>query len=67
MHTNERCSITTSRLIVVRLIHDRPILCNLRFFLQIFMKKIHEESSDLNPVTYIISNSFEEFLNMLTE
>ncbi|PAD90033.1 SMI1/KNR4 family protein [Shouchella clausii] len=27
----------------------------------------HEESSDLNPVTYIISNSFEEFLNMLTE
>ncbi|WP_420196686.1 hypothetical protein [Caldibacillus thermoamylovorans] len=27
----------------------------------------HEESSDLNPVTYYISNSFEEFLNMLTE
>ncbi|PTY87559.1 SMI1/KNR4 family protein, partial [Heyndrickxia sporothermodurans] len=27
----------------------------------------HEESSDLNPVTYTISNSFEEFLNMLTE
>ncbi|GAF65107.1 hypothetical protein BTS2_2005 [Bacillus sp. TS-2] len=27
----------------------------------------HEESSDLNPVTYTISNSFEEFLKMLTE
>ena len=27
----------------------------------------HEESSDLNPVTYTISNNFEEFLNMLTE
>ena len=27
----------------------------------------HEGSSDLNPVTSIISNSFEEFLNMLTE
>nr|WP_269431742.1 SMI1/KNR4 family protein [Bacillus sp. JCM 19034] len=27
----------------------------------------HEESSDLNPITYIVSNSFEEFLNMLTE
>ncbi|WP_368976731.1 SMI1/KNR4 family protein [Caldifermentibacillus hisashii] len=27
----------------------------------------HEESSYLNPVTYYISNSFEEFLNMLTE
>lgn len=27
----------------------------------------HEESTDLNPVTSIISNSFEEFLNMLTE
>ena len=27
----------------------------------------HEESSDLNPVTYEISNNFEEFLNMLTE
>ncbi|MGP1906853.1 SMI1/KNR4 family protein [Metabacillus sp. JX24] len=28
---------------------------------------IHEESSDLNPVTYFTSNSFKEFLNMLTE
>lgn len=27
----------------------------------------HEESSDLNPVTDIISNSFEEFLDLLTE
>lgn len=27
----------------------------------------HEESLDLNPVTYIVSNNFEEFLNMLTE
>lgn len=27
----------------------------------------HEESSDLNPVTSIISNSFQEFLKMLTE
>nr|WP_269135970.1 SMI1/KNR4 family protein [Sporosarcina cyprini] len=27
----------------------------------------HEESSDLNPITDFISNSFEEFLNMLTD
>ncbi|MEK3868317.1 SMI1/KNR4 family protein [Paenibacillus sp. FSL H7-0716] len=27
----------------------------------------HEESSDLDPVTYFTSNSFDEFLNMLTE
>ncbi|WP_338150456.1 SMI1/KNR4 family protein [Priestia flexa] len=27
----------------------------------------HEESSDLNPITYIVSNSFKEFLNMLTK
>lgn len=27
----------------------------------------HEESSDLNPITYIISNSFEEFLKTLTK
>ncbi|CAN7537495.1 SMI1/KNR4 family protein [Rossellomorea aquimaris] len=27
----------------------------------------HEESSDLNPVTYMINSSFEGFLNMLTE
>ncbi|WP_458122443.1 SMI1/KNR4 family protein [Paenibacillus sp. Z6-24] len=27
----------------------------------------HEESSDLNPVTYEVSNTFEEFLGMLEE
>ncbi|MGK0701859.1 SMI1/KNR4 family protein [Priestia flexa] len=27
----------------------------------------HEKSSDLNPITYIVSNSFKEFLNMLTK
>ncbi|GKU78139.1 SMI1/KNR4 family protein [Paenibacillus sp. L3-i20] len=27
----------------------------------------HEESSDLDPVTYFTSNNFETFLNMLTE
>ena len=27
----------------------------------------HEESSDLDPVTYYTCDSFEEFLNMLTE
>ncbi|WP_041061130.1 SMI1/KNR4 family protein [Jeotgalibacillus campisalis] len=27
----------------------------------------HEESSDLNPVTYMVSNNFEEFLSLLTE
>ena len=27
----------------------------------------HEESADLEPVTYFTSNSFEEFLTMLTE
>ncbi|WP_080874117.1 SMI1/KNR4 family protein [Oceanobacillus timonensis] len=26
----------------------------------------HEESSDLNPVTYFVSNNFEEFLKTLT-
>ncbi|MEG0528418.1 MAG: SMI1/KNR4 family protein [Longicatena sp.] len=27
----------------------------------------HEESSDQDPVTYVTSDNFEEFLNMLTE
>ncbi|ETT30265.1 SMI1/KNR4 family protein [Paenibacillus sp. FSL P4-0338] len=27
----------------------------------------HEESSDLDPVTYFTSNTFDEFLNILTE
>ncbi|WP_238546097.1 SMI1/KNR4 family protein [Tumebacillus flagellatus] len=27
----------------------------------------HEESSDLDPVTYLTSNSFEEFLKLLQE
>ncbi|WP_231619529.1 SMI1/KNR4 family protein [Fictibacillus sp. 5RED26] len=27
----------------------------------------HEESSELNPVTYKVSDSFEEFLSMLKE
>lgn len=27
----------------------------------------HEESSDLNPITYIVTDSFEKFLDMLKE
>lgn len=27
----------------------------------------HEESTELNPITYAVSNSFEKFLNMLSE
>ena len=36
---------------------EKPIVCIWKL----------EESSDLNPITSIVSNSFEEFLDILTE